>query len=295
MDGLTTTKAPLIENAHNNGELFIRQPYELYSRDNQKAWTDLFLRMEPLWEKYGNSKFLDGLKKISISHHQIPNLEEVNTYLKPLTGFQAKAVSGFVPTYLFFDSLSKREFPTTITIRDSQSLDYLPEPDIFHDIGGHVPMHADPVFANVLVKFGQLAARSAEKHANIKNPHEKILKVRNNIQALARFFWFTIEFGLIKEKDGLKAYGSGLMSSAGEIVHAVESPDVQRFPLQLEWVINQSYEINHYQPLLFVIDSFDSLYKELGRLEEWLLAGRLDNAAPGEPHYSEDELETFLQ
>lgn len=293
--GLTTTKAPFIENARQHGDLFIHQPYELYNEDNQDAWRKLYALMLPRWEKYANEKFLEGVNKLALTSDRIPRLEEVNHFLQPLTGFQAKAVSGYVPTYLFFDSLKKREFPTTITIRDSQKLTYLPEPDIFHDIAGHVPMHTDPIFADVLVKFGALANLAADRQAHAKASEEKMAKIRSNIQALSRFFWFTIEFGLMRQRNRLCVYGSGILSSAGEIEHAIESPAVQRYPFQLEWVINQSFEIDRFQSLLFVIDSFEHLYEEVNRLEDWLQTGKLDNVAPGEPGVDEDNLKAFLK
>lgn len=291
--GLTTTKAPFIEKARKEGELFIRQPYELYSEDNQEAWRKLYRLLLPKWEKYANDKFLKGIEMLALQPDRIPKLEEVNQFLEPLTQFKAKAVSGYVPTYLFFDSLKRREFPTTITIRDSQTLDYLPEPDIFHDIAGHVPMHTERTFADVLVKFGSLASRAAERHHGNHDP-ENLHKMKNCIQALARFFWFTIEFGLIQQHGRFRVYGSGLLSSAGEIVHSIESPKVQRYRFQLEWVINQSFEINHFQPILFTIDSFDHLYEEVNRLENWLLSGELDDVAPGEPSVSDEDLKVFL-
>lgn len=290
VSGLTTTQAPFIEEARHRGELFIRQPYELYSKDNQSAWEQLYRLLIPKWEKYANEKFLEGLRLLSIDQHHIPRLEDINRALQPLTGFQAKAVCGYVPTYLFFDSLRKREFPTTITIRDSKKLEYLPEPDIFHDVGGHVPMHTDPVFANVLVRFGELNRMALERHAQIKDKAERVGKVKSIIYALSRLFWFSIEFGLIRQHNQLKVYGSGIMSSAGEIVHSVESPDVQRFPFQLDWIINQSFEIHHYQPLLFVIDSFEQLYEEMDRTEKWLHEGKLDNVAPGIPALTDEEI-----
>ncbi len=292
--GLTTTKAPFIEKARQQGELFIHQPYELYSEDNQSAWQQLYSLLLPRWEKYANEKFLQGVNMLAINPSRIPRLEEVNQFLEPLTGFQAKAVSGYVPAYLFFDSLKKREFPTTITIRDSQKLNYLPEPDLFHDIAGHVPMHTDRTFADVLVKLGSLASLSAQRHASLKNREEKIAKLKSNIQALSRFFWFTIEFGLMRQHQKLCVYGSGLLSSAGEIVHSIEAPEVQRFPFQLEWVINQSFEIDRFQPLLFVIDSFEHLYDEVHQLEKLLLTGKLDYIAPGEPGVDEKDLTAFL-
>ena len=293
--GLTTTKAPFIENARQHGELFIRQPYELYNEDNQNAWRQLYQLLLPKWERYANDKFLQGVKMLALQPDFIPKLEDVNKFLEPLTGFQAKAVSGYVPTYLFFDSLRKREFPTTITIRDSQTLSYLPEPDIFHDIAGHVPMHTERTFADVLVKFGSLARLAAERHKHIKDTQARISKIKSNIQALSRFFWFTIEFGLMRQKGKLCVYGSGILSSSGEIEYSIQSQDVQRHPFQLDWVINQSFEIDHFQPLLFVIESFEHLYEEVYRLEKWLMEGKLDNVAPGEPGVSEDDLKEFLK
>ncbi len=292
--GLTTTKAPFIENAQRSGQIFIHQPYELYSQENQETWQKLYALLRPKWEKFANEKFMQGIRALCLKPDRIPTLEEVNQFLEPLTGFKAKAVSGYVPTYLFFDSLKRREFPTTITIRDGGKLNYLQEPDIFHDIAGHVPMHTDRTFADVLVKFGALAKLAAERHAHLANMEERTAKTRSNIQALSRFFWFTVEFGLMREKGRICVYGSGLLSSADEIEHAIESPDVQRHPFQLEWVINQSFEIDHMQPLLFIVDSFEHLYKEVGRLEQWLLEGKLDNVSPGEPHVDENDLQIFL-
>lgn len=294
VSGLTTTQAPFIENARQNGKLFISQPYELYSEDNQEAWRKLYALIRPKWERYANGKFLQGIRSLCLNPDRIPHLDEVNQFLAPLTGFRAKAVSGYVPSYLFFDSLRRREFPTTITIRDSGKLDYLPEPDIFHDIAGHVPMHTDRTFADVLVKFGALAHLAAARHAHLRDGEEKISKLRSNIQALSRFFWFSIEFGLMRENGRLCVYGSGLLSSEGEIENAIESSNVQRHPFQLEWVVNQSFEIDRFQPLLFVVDSFEHLYSEVDRLEQWLLEGKLDSVSPGEPGVNEEDLSSFL-
>jgi phenylalanine-4-hydroxylase len=293
--GLTTTKAPFIEKAQKDGQMFIHQPYELYSDDNQEAWRKLYALLLPKWERFANAKFLQGIRSLCLKPDRIPTLDEVNRFLEPLTGFKAKAVSGYVPTFLFFDSLKRREFPTTITIRASQTLHYLPEPDIFHDIAGHVPMHTDPAFAEVLVKFGSLAEVAAKRHAHVKSEEEKFAKIRCNIQALARFFWFTVEFGLMREQGKLRVYGSALLSSAAEIEQAIQSSAIQRFPFQLEWVINQSFEYNRFQPLLFVVESFDHLFEEVKRLEEWLLDGKLDNVAAGDPQVSDSDLKAFLE
>src|SRR5215475_4489126 len=268
--GLTTTMAPFIEEAQSHGELYIRQPYELYSEENHEAWRRLFTRMAPRWQRYANEHFLQGIDALCLDPRRVPKLDEVNRFLKPLTGFQAKAVSGYIPAFLFFDSLRNREFPTTITVRNLEALDYLPEPDIFHDIAGHVPMHTDKHFAETLVRFGECAHTAAEIVSRIRDRDQRIHTLQHIIQAMARFFWFTIEFGLMRSKGGLRVYGSGLLSSYGEIEHAIESPEVQRYPIRLEWVINQSFEINHYQPLLFVVESFSHLFGLVEDLERWM-------------------------
>ena len=293
--GLTTTRAPFIEQAQNEGQLYIHQPFELYSEANHDAWRRLYARMEGPWRKYANPRFLQGIDNLCLDPARVPRLEDVNRFLSPLTGFKARAVSGYIPSFLFFDSLRNREFPTTITIRDGATLDYLPEPDIFHDIAGHVPMHTDRAFADTLVRFGDCAHTAADIVAGISDEAERIRRVTSIFKALARFFWFTIEFGLMESDDGLKVYGSGLLSSYGEISHAVEAPEVQRYPIQLEWVINQYFEIDHYQPLLFTVKSFDHLFELVGELERWMLEGRLDNVAGGEPAVSEPDLRSFLE
>jgi phenylalanine-4-hydroxylase len=294
-DGLTTTKAPFIEQAQAEGRLYIHQPYELYSDANHEAWRRLFTRMVDRWRRYANPRFLQGIDSLCLDPKRVPRLEDVNRFLSPLTGFKAKPVSGYVPSFMFFDCLRNREFPTTITIRDGATLDYLPEPDIFHDTAGHVPMHTDRAFADTLVRFGDCAHTAAEIVRGIADEQERIRQVTSIFKALARFFWFTIEFGLMRSGNGLKVYGSGLLSSYGEIAHSIDSPEVQRYPMQLEWVINQYFEIDQYQPLLFVVDSFDHLFDLVGQLERWMRAGRLSNVSPGEPAISETDLKSFLQ
>ncbi|MBI3832619.1 MAG: phenylalanine 4-monooxygenase [Planctomycetes bacterium] len=293
--GLTTNRAPFIEEVRGKGEIYIGQPYELYSEENQDTWRRLFARIKPKWQKYANPKFMEGVNNLAMDPNAVPKLDDINKFLCPLSGFSAKAVSGYVPAFLFFDCLRNRAFPTTITIRDGKNLDYLPEPDIFHDVAGHVPMHTDKLFADVLVRFGEVAHTAAEMVADIPDEHERVRRVESILKAMARFFWFTIEFGLMKRSGGgLCVYGSGLLSSCGEIEHCMESPEVQRFPFQLEWVINQYFEIHHYQPLLFVVDSFDHLFEEVDRLEAWMKDGKLNNVSPGEPHANEADLKSFL-
>jgi phenylalanine-4-hydroxylase len=298
--GLTTTQAPFIEEARAHGEIYIHQPYELYSEANHATWGRLLGRMQDRWERYANDRYLQGLEKLRLRPERIPRLEEVNQFMKPLTGFSARPVSGYVPSYVFFDCLRRREFPTTITIRDGEKLEYLPEPDIFHDIAGHVPMHTDKAFADALVRFGACAAAAARIASEIDDEHEKLRRLTSNIKAMSRFFWFSVEFGLMRARGGgagppLKAYGSGLLSSFGEIAHAIDAPDVQRTPFQIEWVVNQAFEIDRYQPLLFMVDSFDHLYALADELEDWIVRGKLDNVAAGEPAVSESDLRSFLE
>lgn len=298
--GLTTTKAAFINEAVSRGELYITQPWELYSEENHRTWAFLFERMLPRWERYATARFLEGVANLSLDRHQVPRLEDVNRFMAPRTGFRAKPVSGYVPAFLFFECLGEREFPTTITIRDGATPDYLPEPDIFHDIAGHVPMHTDAAFADTLARFGQVARAAAVRLAGVEDPGDRVARLNSVMRAMARFFWFTIEFGLMRDPSGstptgVRAYGSGLLSSYGELAHSVESPSVQRYPFQLEWVVNQAFEIDRYQPLLFVVDSFDQLFGEVERLEAWMLEGRLDDVAPGQPEVSDEDLEVALE
>jgi phenylalanine-4-hydroxylase len=268
---------------------FVEQPYQLYSPEDHRSWSLLYSRMLPQWEKYANEHFLKGVTSLGLKPDRVPRLEEVNGFLRPLTGFQAQGVGGYVPAFVFFDCLRHRSFPTTVTIRHADQLDYLPEPDIFHDIAGHVPMHTDPAFAEALVRFGDCAHTAAEMVSTVG-----VESLTSIIRAMARFFWFTIEFGLMRSKQGLRVYGSGLLSSYGEIEHAIASPEVQRYPIQLEWVINQGFAIDHYQPLLFIVDSFDHLFSLVNELERWMKDGKLNHVAPGEPGVNEEDLKSFL-
>jgi phenylalanine-4-hydroxylase len=292
--GLTSGEARFIENVRSQGELYIEQPYELYSEENHEAWRRLYARMLSRWERYANPHFQQGIDSLRLDPNRVPKLEAVNRFLRPLTGFQARAVSGYIPAFLFFDSLRNRAFPTTITVRRLDALDYLPEPDIFHDVAGHVPMHTDKNFAEALVRFGECAHTAVEIVSRIQDEEQRVHTLTRIIKAMARFFWFTIEFGLMRSPGGLRVYGSGLLSSYGEIEHSLVSPDVQRYPLQLEWAINQAFEIDRYQSLLFIVDSFDHLFSLVDLLEKWMREGRLNHVAPGEPTVNEEDLKSFL-
>ncbi len=292
--GLTTGHAPFVEEARERGELYITQAYDLYTEENHESWRRLLGRIRPRWERYANDHFLRGVEALELPVDRVPRLSEVNRRLQPLTGFQARPVSGYVPGFLFFDCLRRREFPTTITIRPQDRLDYLPEPDIFHDVAGHVPMHTEKAFADTLVRFGDCAHTAVEMTAGIQNYDERVRRLTSIVRAMSRFFWFTVEFGLMRGRAGLCAYGSGLLSSYGELEHAIVSDEVQRSPIQMDWVIHQGAEIDHYQPLLFIVDSFDHLFGLVDQLEHWMREGKLNNVAPGLPEIQERDLRSFM-
>ena len=293
--GLTTGSAPFIEEARSRGDLYIEQAYDLYSEANHESWSRLCERIRPRWERYANDHFLRGIEVLHLPSDRIPRLGEINRILQPMTGFRARAVSGYVPAFLFFDCLRRREFPTTITIRCANQLDYLPEPDIFHDVAGHVPMHTEKAFADTLVRFGDCSYTAVEITADIRDQKERARRLTSILRAMSRFFWFTIEFGLMRGPRGTCAYGSGLLSSYGELQHAIESDEVGRYPIQIEWVINQVAEIDHYQPLLFMVDSFGHLFDLVDQLERWMREGKLNNVAPGLPQIDERDLRSFLE
>jgi phenylalanine-4-hydroxylase len=241
----------------------ITQQHDKYTDENHEVWGILFKkRMEHL-ATVGSNVFLDGAKIINLTQDRVPDLRVVNARLNECTGWSSHGVPGYLPAKSFFAFLAQRQFPTTITVRPKTSMDYLPEPDIIHDVFGHVPLHADPVFADFLQTYGKAALYTNDpKHT----------------ERLARLFWFTVEFGLIHEDNKLKLYGSGLISSQGEGHHALESPEVERRAFDMERVCNTDFEIDHYQPILYVLDSFEQLRDAMLSYAERLLdeAGRLD-------------------
>lgn len=223
---------------------YINQRHELYTEENHEVWRTLTSRRLESLEEQASDVFLNGMRLLKLDEHRVPDLIYVNDTLRSLTGWQSRPVPGYLPAKAFFSCLGRREFPTTITIRPKELLDYLPEPDIFHDVFGHVPLHADPVFAEFLQTYGQAAL-----HA----------ETPEHVERLGRLFWFTVEFGLIKERGETKLYGSGLISSLGESFHALESPFVDRRPFDMERVCDTPFQIDHYQPILYVLESFEQL------------------------------------
>lgn len=214
---LTTGTSEYVMRRRGAGKHFIRQPYALYSEENHETWRRLYTRMEPQWEQFATPFFLEGRSKLNLQAEVLPRLRDVNLRLSRFTGFKARPVSGYIPAFIFFDALSKREFLTTVTVRPMTSLDYTPEPDIFHDVAGHVPMHTHSDFAAVLSRFGNCAHTAGQLCAGLADRNEARRRVKSIARGLARVFWFTIEFGLMNSNDGLRAYGSGLLSSYGEL------------------------------------------------------------------------------
>jgi phenylalanine-4-hydroxylase len=236
---------------------YIDQRYEGYTAENQETWQILFDRQMAFLKDNASQTYLKGAEIINLRRDRVPPLKDINARLWPLTRWQSRAVPGYLPPKAFFACLARREFPTTIVIRPKESIDYLPEPDIFHDIFGHVPLHADPTFADFLQTYGKAALTT-------EDPAET--------ERLARLFWFTVEFGLIREGGRLKVYGSGLISSPGESRHSLESAEVERRPFDLDRVCDTSFEIDHYQPILYVLDSFEQLRDAMNTYAGRLLA-----------------------
>lgn len=236
--------------------MVITQNYDKYRPEDHEVWSILFKkRMEQL-ETDASNTFLDGMRAINLREDRVPDLREVNDNLSRMTGWQSRPVPGYLPAKAFFAFLAQRQFPTTISVRPKDQMHYLPEPDIIHDVFGHVPLHADPVFADFLQTFGKAALHTNDKH---------------HTERLARLFWFTVEFGLIREDGRIKLYGSGLISSDGEGHHALESDEVERRPFDLDRVCETTFEIDHYQPILYVLESFEQLRDAMNSYSERLL------------------------
>ncbi len=229
---------------------FRAQDYSRYDAESHEVWQLLFARRMATLQETASTVFLEGMTRIGLGADRVPDLADVNRRLDASTGWNAVGVDGFIPAAQFFRCLSRRRFPTTLGVRPRAQLDYLPEPDIFHDVFGHVPLHADPVFADFLQRFGALAAGA-------RTPEET--------EQMARLFWFTVEFGLVQERGAVRIYGSGLISSHGDAAKAL-GPDCARRPFELDAVINQAFEIDDLQPVLFVVESFDQLFEAVDTL-----------------------------
>jgi phenylalanine-4-hydroxylase len=224
--------------------IFTRQDWDAYTPEAHDVWGILYRRRMDELACTGSRVFLGGAAAIGLRPDRVPDLDDVNRRLQPRTGWRAVPVGGFIPARAFFGCLAERTFPTTVIVRPREQMDYLPEPDIFHDVFGHVPLHADPVFADFLQAFGRTAARAEREE---------------DVTAMARLFWFTVEFGLVREEGEVKVYGSGLISSAGDAANAL-GPACDRRPFSLDAVMAQPFEIDRFQDVLFVVESFDQLF-----------------------------------
>jgi phenylalanine-4-hydroxylase len=215
-------------------------------------------------DEQASTVFLEGMRAIGLPSDSVPEVAAINANLAQRTGWQSRPVPGYLPAKAFFACLANREFPTTITMRPKRLMHYLPEPDIFHDIFGHVPLHADDVFAEFLQTYGKAALHCEDPY---------------HIERLGRLFWFTVEFGLIKEDGRTKLYGSGLISSLGESEHALHSKNVDRRPFDMDRVCETPFEIDHYQPILYVLDSFEQLRDGMNKYAERVMNARKSSAA----------------
>lgn len=224
----------------------IPQDWAAYTPEEHATWDMLFERQAKLLPGRASNAFLRGLDVLKLSKPGIPDFEELSERLMKLTGWQVVAVPGLVPDAVFYEHLANRRFVAGNFIRRRDQLDYLQEPDVFHDVFGHVPMLADPVFADYVVAWGQGGLRSMRY---------------NSIHRLARLYWYTVEFGLVEEPEGLRIYGSGIVSSRGESIFALDDPSPNRLGFDLRRVMRTEYRIDDFQQNYFVIPSFEELLR----------------------------------
>lgn len=225
----------------------IPQRWQDYTSEEHAVWDTLFARQAKLLPGRVADEFIDGLDVLRLSKPGIPDFDELSEVLMKRTGWQVVAVPGLVPEEVFFEHLANRRFVAGQFIRKADQLDYLQEPDIFHDVFGHVPLLAHPVFADYMQAYGQGGLRSMQFGA---------------IHKLARLYWYTVEFGLIRAEGGLKLYGAGIVSSYGESIFALDDPSPNRLGFDLLRVMRTKYRIDDFQQNYFVIDSFESLLKQ---------------------------------
>jgi phenylalanine-4-hydroxylase len=234
----------------------IEQDWAAYTPEQNAIWSELVAQRMPQLEQHASEVYLDGFHKIGLKQEALPNLREVSKRLQPLTGWQSTPVSGFLPADAFFEMLAARMFPTTTWIRSRESMGYTPEPDIFHDVFGHVPMHAHPVFGNFLEHYGKVCAA---------------LTNQEDLERMGRLFWFTVEFGVIRERGEIKVYGSGLISSHGECTHVIErGKGLEIRDFDLEKVLDTVVDVSKMQPVLYAIESYDQIYEATKEAESRL-------------------------
>jgi phenylalanine-4-hydroxylase len=224
----------------------IDQGFEGYGAEEHAIWRTLFHRQAEILRERAAPEFLAGLDGLGIAAEGIPNFERLSDVLEAATNWRIVAVPGLVPDDVFFRHLANRRFPATNFIRRWDQLDYLQEPDVFHDIYGHVPMLFNPIFADYLQAYGQGGL--------------KALRL-DSLPFLARLYWYTVEFGLVRTKGGLRIYGSGIVSSKGESIYALESEKPKRLPFDLLRIMQTDYRIDDFQENYFVIDGYEQLFE----------------------------------
>src|SRR3984885_14548595 len=230
------------------GKLNVAAPYLIeqtwadYTPEQHAIWAELVTRRMPQLREHACQEYLDGFHQIGLREDKLPNLSEVSALLQPRTGWQSTPVSGFLPADAFFEMLAARMFPTTTWIRSRESMEYTPEPDIFHDVFGQVPMHTHPICGNFLEHYGKVCAS---------------LTNAEDLERMGRLFWFTVEFGVIRERGAIKVYGSGLISSHGECTHVVErGAGLEIRDFNLDQVLEERVDTGNMQKVLYAIESF---------------------------------------
>ena len=224
----------------------VEQDWTKYTRDQHALWARLLNRQLAMVERYGAPQFLAGLSALNLGS-QIPRFDAASRVLRRATGWEVVAVPGLIPEQQFFGHLAERRFPVTVWLRSPEEMDYLVEPDVFHDFFGHVPLLSDPVFADFMQAYG-VAGRKADAEGGVR--------------MLARLYWYSVEFGLMQCSDGLRTYGAGILSSAGETAYCIDSPVPNRIRFNLERVMRTDYLIDTYQKTYFVVDSFEQLFRD---------------------------------
>jgi phenylalanine-4-hydroxylase len=224
----------------------VEQPWASYTPTDHEVWATLFARQQQILVGRASDEFLRNQRAMGMAPDRIPKFDELNRVLRATTGWELVGVEGLLPELTFFDHLANRRFPVTWWIRKPEQLDYLSEPDLFHDLFGHVPLLMNPVFADYMQAYGRGGVK-----AHAIGPEALV--------NLTRLYWYTVEFGLIKQPDGLRIYGSGIVSSKGESIHCLESDAPNRIGFDLERIMRTRYRIDTYQKTYFVIDSYEQL------------------------------------
>ncbi len=237
-------RPPRGDYARANADYTCAQDYAAYTSEDHDTYRRLYARQAALVPGRACDEFLAALPFLGASDH-IPRFDQINERLRRATGWEIVGVPGLIPEVPFFTLLANRKFPVTDWIRTAAEFDYIVEPDIFHDLFGHVPLLFNPVFADHMQQYGKGGLKAHRLGA---------------CELLSRLYWYTIEFGLIRQKDGLRAYGAGIISSPGELRHAVESAEPARLPLEIERAMRTRYKIDNFQQTYFVIDSFQELF-----------------------------------